>query len=89
MGSATDVRVLNDSVLNQSEKDEGSSAKSKGALVCPTCGTLTLYRVSRKGFAQRVVFARFGYFPWDCKTCKVVQLLKNRGTRRRRGKSDN
>jgi ribosomal protein L37AE/L43A len=84
MGSATEVPVLTDSDLNNSKKQESTPEPSKGALVCPICGTQTLHRVSRTGFMQRVVFSRFGYYPWKCSSCKNAQLMKHRGERRRR-----
>jgi hypothetical protein len=48
------------------------------------CGKQSLYRTSRKGFLQRVVLSRFGYYPWKCGMCKNVQMVKNRGVRSRR-----
>lgn len=52
------------------------------------CGKQTLYRTSRKGFLQRVVYARFGYYPWKCGSCKNVQMLKKRGVHRSKRGSD-
>jgi hypothetical protein len=88
MGALSEVPVLSDGASSGSKEKEGSSRHSRGALVCPTCEKPSLRRASRKGFLQCVVFPWFGYFPWRCKSCKAVQLMKNRGSRRRRNSSD-
>jgi hypothetical protein len=83
MGALSETPVLGDRVPSGLEEKEGSSRRSKGALVCSACEKPALHRVSRKGLLQRVVFPLFGYFPWQCKGCKSVQLMKKRGSRRR------
>jgi hypothetical protein len=89
MGALSEVPVLSDRGSSGSDEKEGSPRYSSSSMVCPTCEKPTLRRVSRKGFLQRVVFSWFGYYPWKCKTCKSVQLVKSRGSRRRRRSSDN
>jgi ribosomal protein L37AE/L43A len=87
MDLVTEVRVIADTALSDTEEKESASGHSKGALVCPTCGTLTLRRVARKGFMQRVIYARFGFYPWKCSGCEAAQLIKNRGARHSRRSS--
>jgi hypothetical protein len=82
MGSTTDIPVVNDSTVD--DQDQQSSRQSSAALTCPLCGKAMLFRTSRQGFLQRVIFARFGYYPWKCGACKKVQLLNKRGVRRSR-----
>jgi hypothetical protein len=41
-----------------------------------------LVRAKRKGFLERNVYRRFGYYPWMCPYCKKQTLLKERGERR-------
>jgi hypothetical protein len=41
-------------------------------------------RVTRIGFLQRVIFPWFGYYPWECGTCRKVKLFRTRGIKRRR-----
>jgi hypothetical protein len=83
----TEVRVIADTALSDTEEKESASGHSKGALVCPTCGKPTLHRIARKGFMQRVIYAGLGYYPWLCSGCKTEQLMKNRGARHRRRSS--
>jgi ribosomal protein L37AE/L43A len=83
MDLVTEVRVIAETALSETEEKESASGHSKGALVCPTCGEPTLRRVARKGFMQRVIYARFGYYPWKCSGCEAAQMMKNRGARHR------
>jgi hypothetical protein len=80
--SFTDT-ALNESTNNQSNSDQDKAV----TLMCPACRTQTLRRTERKGFMQRLIYAGFGYYPWKCSTCKSIQLIKNRGRRRRRRNS--
>jgi hypothetical protein len=52
-------------------------------MLCPKCKDETLFRLERKGFLRVSVFPLFGYFPWQCRGCKSVSLLRVRGKRRR------
>lgn len=80
--------TVSDTALNELDNTENTSGKdTSSAILCPTCGTQTLRRTSRKGFMQRVIYPRFGYYPWECSRCNVAQLIKNRGARHRRRKS--
>jgi len=36
---------------------------------------------------QRVIYARFGYYPWRCSGCNTAQLMKKRGAHHRRRSS--
>ncbi len=65
----------------QAKKYTSSSHKVSSTLVCPECRTNGLRRIPRKGFWQKVIAGRFGYFPWECKICRVVTLFRDRGTR--------
>ena len=88
MGYVTEVPVLTDTGLSDSRENVNTSSEENGALVCQTCRTQTLHRIARKGFMQRAIYSRFGFFPWKCSMCKTVQLIKNRGKRSRRRRSE-
>jgi predicted RNA-binding Zn-ribbon protein involved in translation (DUF1610 family) len=88
MGSSSSFLGVNDSAVDEQDLQSTSFRQSGSALTCPTCGKQMLKRTSRKGFMQRVVFVRFGYYPWKCGSCRSVRLLKNRGMRTRRKSED-
>jgi hypothetical protein len=48
--------------------------------VCPKCGG-RLHRLARKGFFQSGVYPRFGYYPWECLTCREKRMLRTRDRR--------
>jgi hypothetical protein len=41
-------------------------------------------RVGRHGFLEKKIFPLFGFYPWECGSCRIVKLFKNRGSRRTR-----
>lgn len=45
---------------------------------CPQCGERALYRRERRGFLQRRVFPRLGFYPWHCISCRKSTLLRLR-----------
>jgi ssDNA-binding Zn-finger/Zn-ribbon topoisomerase 1 len=88
MGYATGLRNSDDTAVSESKSREKTSGNdSPGTNTCPACGTQTLRRTAREGFMQRAIYPRFGYYPWKCSGCQAVQLIKNRGARRRRTNS--
>jgi hypothetical protein len=89
MGYVTEGPVVTDTALSDSTAKVSTSGQDNGGtLVCPACGTQTLRRTARDGFMQRIIYSSFGYFPWKCSKCKIVELIKNRGKRRRRRRSE-
>jgi hypothetical protein len=46
--------------------------------ICPKCGG-HLYRLARRGFFQNGVFPHFGYYPWECFSCRKTKILRARG----------
>ena len=48
---------------------------------CPKCARGEFRRTARKGFLEKHIYPRFGYFPWKCPVCKYRTLHKNRGQR--------
>ena len=89
MGQVTQPLVPADGSLPNSTNTKNAAGKEQGeVLTCPACGALKLRRTSRKGFLQRVIYSRFGYYPWECSRCMFVQLSKNRGVRHHHRKSN-
>lgn len=50
---------------------------------CPKCGEPQSNRVKRHGLAQKLLLPLFGYFPWECASCRFQHLSHERGLRRR------
>jgi len=48
---------------------------------CTKCGS-NLRRLARKGFLQKEIFPRFGYYPWECPVCHGTIMLKKRYQRK-------
>lgn len=40
-----------------------------------------MMRKARNGFWQKSVWPRFGFYPWECASCRVEKLLRDRGLR--------
>ncbi|HEY3628107.1 MAG TPA: hypothetical protein VGL00_17595, partial [Terracidiphilus sp.] len=53
-------------------------------LICPKCKRSAMRRVGRHGFLEKKIFPLFGFYPWECGSCRIVKLFKNRGSRRTR-----
>jgi hypothetical protein len=47
---------------------------------CPHCGARALYRRERRGFLQRKVLPRLGFYPWNCASCRKSALLRLRSS---------
>ncbi len=60
-----------------------SNSKVSSRISCPSCKTKSLRRVSRKGFWQKHILTLFGYYPWECITCRKVYRFRERGVRRK------
>jgi hypothetical protein len=88
MDWVTEVRVIAETELSDTEEKESTSGQSKGALKCSVCGGSTLSRIRRKGFMQRVIYSRLGYYPWKCSVCKATRQMKNRGVHRQHHSDD-
>ncbi len=50
---------------------------------CPQCHSLQPHRIRQEGFWQRAVLQKFGFYPWECRFCKAVFVLKDRGLSKR------
>jgi ssDNA-binding Zn-finger/Zn-ribbon topoisomerase 1 len=64
-----------------------NSASVSGAdlkVPCPKCGELRGSRVKRRGFIQKQIMPFFGYFPWQCGSCRFAWNSKIRGEKKRR-----
>src|ERR1700742_913059 len=48
--------------------------------VCPRCGS-RLRRLARRGLLQSQIYPLFGYYPWECLTCRGKRIVRNRGRR--------
>ena len=53
---------------------------------CPKCQALQARRTEQKGFFQKLILQKLGYFPWQCRFCKSEFVLRNRGPRSSDGK---
>gem|GEM_PF-3002280 len=52
-------------------------------ILCPECGCDRMTRIARVGLVRRFVYPMFGYFPWRCRRCGTIALLKHRYQRHR------
>jgi hypothetical protein len=48
--------------------------------ICLKCGE-RLRRLARRGFLENGIFPFFGYFPWECLSCRNKRMLRARGRR--------
>lgn len=53
-------------------------ASLMGKPCCGSCEKIELRRQARVGFLERVVLARFGYYPWECGLCRKITFLPQR-----------
>ncbi len=51
---------------------------------CPKCGERQCSRKKRQGLWQRFILPSFGWFPWQCSSCRRVFLVKERGKSKRK-----
>lgn len=56
-------------------------------VTCPKCGELRGSRIKRRGFVQKQIMPFFGYFPWQCGSCRFTWNSKLRGERKRRSRT--
>jgi hypothetical protein len=88
----SEASVRNSSLVagpgSQAKKYTSSSHKASSSLLCPRCHANGLRRIQRKGFWQKLVATRFGYFPWECKICRAVSLFRDRGIREKSAHKD-
>lgn len=49
---------------------------------CPTCQMQTMRRVRRSGLLEKRIYPMFGYYPWECLSCGITKLFKDRGAKR-------
>ena len=64
------------------------TGSSREQVLCQKCGSQRVHRVHREGFLQLQVYPRFGYYPWSCKTCGALVMLRKRRRHRRGEKAD-
>jgi hypothetical protein len=46
---------------------------------CFWCSSTGLRRMRRSGFLRRVILPLFGYYPWECMSCRRILYLKDDG----------
>ena len=54
---------------------------------CEWCGN-DLRRLVRKGFMQKEIYSRFGYYPWECPLCREPLLVKQQHRLRKRDEEE-
>lgn len=64
--------MLFESIATSLDEDENC--------VCARCGD-RMRRLARKGFLQSKLLPVFGFYPWECFTCRGRKLMRSRGTR--------
>ena len=58
-----------------------NSVTESSRAVCPKCGNCDLRRRVRAGLLQKCVFPLFGYYPWECLSCRKTWMRRVRGRR--------
>jgi hypothetical protein len=48
---------------------------------CIWCGSKGLRRVHRTGFLRRRILPLFGFYPWECMSCRRKSLIRDDGRR--------
>lgn len=66
---------------NGLEEKSARIPSRKEKIFCEKCGSEQVHRVFREGFLQESVYPSFGYFPWRCKTCGKLMMLRKRHKR--------
>jgi uncharacterized Zn finger protein len=54
------------------------TASAKNQIRCKHCGNGRVFRIFREGYLQEKIYPIFGYYPWECKTCGKVMMLRLR-----------
>jgi pyruvate-formate lyase-activating enzyme len=47
--------------------------------VCPNCQNPEMRRRARTGFLQTKIYPLFGFYPWECFSCRATKMLRSRG----------
>jgi ribosomal protein S27AE len=73
-------RKMSDGMAREAIAENGVTLSSAHERVyCHECGSDKVFRITRKGFLQKQLFAWFGYYPWRCTRCgKGVMLPKRK-----------
>jgi hypothetical protein len=75
--------------LGNGRKGAGSAgftaqAGSRIEVQCPGCGNHHPHRLERRGFLEKKVLPKFGYYPWMCGHCRTSFLIRKRYRRKLR-----
>lgn len=54
------------------------SHSTREQVFCQRCGSGKVHRVFREGFVQVKILPLFGYYPWRCKNCGNLAILRKR-----------
>jgi hypothetical protein len=52
--------------------------QTHGSVTCPRCGSNRIFRKERMGLFQRRIFPLLGLYPWECRMCRLVCLMRRR-----------
>jgi len=58
--------------------------RKRDVVYCPVCGGDQVYRVERRGVLQKRIYPILGFYPWQCRECDAVVMLRKRNRRRRK-----
>src|SRR6185312_14107843 len=53
-------------------------AQTHGGVTCPRCGGSRIFRKERMGLFQKRIFPLLGLYPWECRLCRLVCLMRRR-----------
>ena len=76
--------TASDSVNEQLESNAAAEVRKR--VLCPKCSSIHFHRIHREGFLQERFLPMFGYYPWECKVCRKVSLLRLRAKAGKRSK---
>ena len=66
----------------------GEGTGNQDAPVCPKCKKSVMERVAREGLLEKIVYAKAGLYPWECRLCRSRTLMRNRGERTRKKRKE-
>ena len=46
---------------------------------CDRCGGAPYRRVNRKGWLERVLLPKLGFYPWECVHCRIRRFFRDSG----------
>jgi ssDNA-binding Zn-finger/Zn-ribbon topoisomerase 1 len=72
-------------VQEASAESVPEARSTREQIVCQRCGSEKVHRVFREGFLQERILPLFGYYPWRCKNCGNLEMLRKRRRFRIRG----